>query len=246
MRYFIEFAYRGTHYHGWQTQPNAISVQETITRAMSMIAHSEIELTGAGRTDAGVHARKMYAHFDFDGIIVNPELFVHKLNSFLPGDISIHRLIPVHNDAHARFDATMRTYEYHIHSVKDPFLSQLSWELRKALDIDKMNQAAAMLFGHTDFECFSKAGSNANTFNCRIFAARWEQSGHRLIFTISADRFLRNMVRAIVGTMADIGSGKTPVAELENILASRDRSRAGSSVPAHGLFLTQVDYDYIK
>ncbi|WP_162128119.1 tRNA pseudouridine(38-40) synthase TruA [Flavobacterium phycosphaerae] len=244
MRYFIELAYNGTNYHGWQYQPDACSVQETLNKALSVLLKTEIDIVGAGRTDTGVHARQMYAHFDFDTPIDSAEL-VHKLNSFLPKDIVIFDIIKVADEAHARFDATKRTYEYHIHTFKDAFESQGSWQYQNKLDLDKMNEACGLLFKHTDFECFSKTNSDVRTFNCVIFEAHWQQNGTKLLFTISADRFLRNMVRAIVGTMINIGLGKVSLADFEKIIESKNRSKAGFSVPAHGLYLTKIEYEYL-
>lgn len=245
MRYFIEFAYKGTNYHGWQYQPNATSVQETLTKALSTILKKDIDLVGAGRTDAGVHAKQMFAHFDYDSEIDAHHL-VHKLNSFLPKDIAVLNLHKVHNDAHARFDATKRTYEYHIHTKKDVFESDDSWYYQNELNVEKMNEACKILFNHIDFECFSKVHTDVNTFNCTIFEAHWESFGNQLIFTISADRFLRNMVRAIVGTMITIGLEKISLTDFNTIIESKDRNKAGFSVPAHGLFLTKVEYPYLE
>ena len=245
MRYFIELAYNGTNYHGWQYQPNAVSVQETLNVALSTILKNSIDIVGAGRTDTGVHAKQMFAHFDFDTEIEVPFL-IHKLNSFLPKDIAIINLHKVHDTAHARFDATKRTYEYHIHTQKNVFENEGSWYYPSELNIDAMNEATTLLFNHTDFECFSKVNTDVNTFNCKIMDAHWQQYGDQLIFTISADRFLRNMVRAIVGTMINIGLGKITLKDFQNIFESKDRNQAGFSVPAHGLYLTKIDYDYIK
>ncbi len=244
MRYFIEFAYHGKNYFGYQKQPNAISVQETLEKALSLILKESIEIVGAGRTDAGVHAKQMYAHFNFDHEINESDL-VKKLNSFLPSDIAIHQLIKVNDDAHARFDAINRTYEYHIHLKKNPFLENVSWYVHSSLDIQKMNEACKILMEYNDFECFSKVKTDVFTFNCKITYANWDIKEDRIIFTISADRFLRNMVRAIVGTMINIGSGKMEMLEIRKIIESKDRNKAGFSVPAHGLFLTKVDYPYI-
>lgn len=238
-------AYKGTNYHGWQYQPDASSVQETINKALSLLLRTEIDIVGAGRTDAGVHAKKMYAHFDYETEI-DCKILTHKLNAFLPKDIVIFDILKVHDEAHARFDATKRTYEYHIHTFKDAFETDGSWLHQLPLDLDKMNQACQILFKHTDFECFSKTHSDVRTFNCVIFEAHWQQNGTKLVFTIAADRFLRNMVRAIVGTMINIGLGKISLADFEKIIESKDRGQAGFSVPAHGLYLTQIDYDYIK
>jgi tRNA pseudouridine38-40 synthase len=244
LRYFIELAYKGTHYHGWQYQPDASSVQETLNKALSVILKKEIDIVGAGRTDTGVHAKKMYAHFDYETEI-DSKIIVHKLNSFLPKDIVIFDILKVADDAHARFDATKRTYEYHIHTFKDAFENDGSWLHQLPLDIDKMNEACQILFKHTNFECFSKTNTDVRTFNCVIFEAHWQKNGNQLVFTISADRFLRNMVRAIVGTMINIGLGKITLADFEKIIESKDRGKAGFSVPAHGLYLTQIEYDYI-
>ncbi|OXB00296.1 tRNA pseudouridine(38-40) synthase TruA [Flavobacterium plurextorum] len=244
MRYFIQFAYNGTHYHGWQIQPNASSVQETLNKALSVLLNSPIILMGAGRTDTGVHAEEMYAHFDYDSDIDSKTL-VHKLNSYLPKDIAIFNLIKVHDDAHCRFDATKRTYEYHINTFKNPFLQDLSWYFNQKLDVALMNEAAKILLQHTDFQCFSKVHTDVNTFDCTIFEAYWKVENNKLIFTISANRFLRNMVRAIVGTLVNIGLQKITLADLENIIASKNREKAGFSVPAHGLYLTKIYYNYI-
>ena len=245
MRYFIRFSYNGTNYHGWQTQPNAISVQEVLTKALSVLLNAPVELMGAGRTDTGVHAREMYAHFDFDGTF-DPVGIVHKFNSYLPKDIVVYEFITVHDDAHARFDATKRTYEYHIHSFKDAFLNEQSWYYHNHLDIDLMNEAAKLLLKHTDFQCFSKSNTDVNTYNCKITEAFWSQKNNQLVFTVSADRFLRNMVRAIVGTLVYIGLKKITLNDFTKIIESKDRQKAGFSVPAHGLYLTKIEYKYIK
>lgn len=244
MRYFIELAYKGTNYHGWQYQPDASSVQETLDKALSVLLRTSIEIVGAGRTDAGVHARQMFAHFDCEVDFEVPNL-VHKLNSYLPKDIVIFNIYKVHNDAHARFDATKRTYEYHIHTFKNAFECNDSWQYGLPLNVEKMNEACEILFNHTDFECFSKVNTDVNTFNCKIYEAHWQQNDEQLVFTISADRFLRNMVRAIVGTMINIGLGKISLDDFIQIIESKDRNKAGFSVPAHGLYLTKVEYDYI-
>ena len=245
MRYFIELAYKGTNYHGWQYQPDATSIQETLNKALSILLKTKIDIVGAGRTDTGVHAKQMYAHFDFDNEINGTQL-VHKLNSFLPKDIVIFDLIKVTDDFHARFDATKRTYEYHIHTFKDAFINDGSWLHQIPLDLDKMNEACQILFKYNDFECFSKTNSDVRTFNCSIFEANWKRDGNRIIFKIAADRFLRNMVRAIVGTMISIGTKKITVSDFEKIILSNDRSQAGFSVPAHGLYLTKIEYPYLE
>ncbi len=243
MRYFIELAYKGTNYHGWQYQPDANSVQETLNKALSLLLRIPIDIVGAGRTDTGVHARQMYAHFDFETEIDTPQL-VHKLNSFLPKDIVIFDIFEVTDEAHARFDATKRTYEYHIHTKKDAFENDGSYQFNLSLDIDKMNEACSLLQKHTDFECFSKVNTDVNTFNCVIFEAHWNKTEDKIIFTISADRFLRNMVRAIVGTMINIGTGKITLTDFEKIIESKDRSQAGFSAPAQGLYLVKINYDF--
>ena len=245
MRYFIEFAYNGKNYHGWQYQPNAASVQETLGKAVSVLLRNETELMGAGRTDSGVHARQMFAHFDTEADF-NKNTLVSKLNSYLPKDIVVFNLHQVADEAHARFDAKKRTYEYHIHTFKDAFENEQSWYLHQKLDLEKMNQGAKMLFEYQDFQCFSKVHTDVMTFNCSIFEAHWKKDGNRIVFTIAADRFLRNMVRAIVGTLTEIGSGKKNLEDLRTIIENKDRNQAGASAPAHGLFLTKVEYPYIK
>jgi tRNA pseudouridine38-40 synthase len=244
LRYFIKLAYNGTHYHGWQCQPNASSVQETLNKAFSTILNSEVNLMGAGRTDSGVHAKEMFAHFDSEKSFDSTTL-IHKLNSFLPKDIVVFDIIPVHDEAHTRFDATKRTYEYHVNTFKDVFQQDGSWYFHQKLDIDLMNQAAEILLNHTDFQCFSKVNTDVNTFNCKIEEAYWKQENQNIIFTISADRFLRNMVRAIVGTLVNVGLHKITLDDFNSIIESKDRNKAGFSVPAHGLYLTKIDYPFL-
>ncbi len=245
MRYFIQFSYNGTNYHGWQTQPNATSVQETLTNAMSIILNQTLVLMGAGRTDTGVHARQMYAHFDVQTAIEIP-LTIFKINSFLPKDIAVFDIILVHDDAHARFDAKSRTYQYYINTIKNPFLTDQSWFYHTNLNIELMNEAAKILFNHTDFESFSKSNTDVNTFNCKIIQANWTSENGNLVFTITADRFLRNMVRSIVGTLVNVGLQKTTCNDFDNIIKAKNRTKAGFSVPACGLFLTKIEYDFIK
>lgn len=244
MRYFISFAYNGKNYCGWQYQPHSPSVQETLNKALSTLLRTPIDATGAGRTDTGVHATQMYAHFDYDGEI-DSDALTKRVNAFLPKDIVVYRFIPLHDEAHARFDATSRSYEYHIHTFKDAFIHEGSWFNFHPLDVEKMNEAAQVLFDYIDFKCFSKTHTDVKTFNCKITEARWEQHGNKLVFHISADRFLRNMVRAIVGTLVEVGLGKSSVEDVRNIIESRDRNKAGFSVPAHGLYLTKVIYPYL-
>lgn len=241
LRYFIDLAYLGTAYYGWQIQPDAVSVQQVLQEALSKILQQNIEVVGAGRTDAGVHAKQLYAHFDAK-MKFDEKTLQFKLNSFLPKDISIQQLFKVQPEAHARFDASSRSYEYHIVNSKDPFKIDLAYYLLKQPDIEKMNRAAAMLKDYTNFKCFSKSRTDVKTYNCSITEAFWEQTEDELIFHISANRFLRNMVRAIVGTLLDIGLGKNSVEFLKEILKSEDRSMAGTSVPAHGLYLTKIEY----
>lgn len=244
MRYFIKLAYNGTNYHGWQSQPNARSVQETLNKALSVVLNAEINSMGAGRTDTGVHAKEMFAHFDFETPF-DIQSFIHKLNSYLPKDIVIYAIIPVHNDAHARFDAIRRTYEYRINTFKDAFSQDSSWYFHQELDINLMNEASKLLFNHTDFQSFSKVNTDVNTFDCTIFEASWKTENNNLVFSISANRFLRNMVRAIVGTLVYVGLHKISLEDFNTIIASKNRSKAGFSVPAHGLYLTKIEYEYL-
>ncbi|MCL9808412.1 tRNA pseudouridine(38-40) synthase TruA [Flavobacterium luminosum] len=245
MRYFIEFAYNGTHYHGWQYQPNAISVQETLNKIFSTLLQQEIDIVGAGRTDSGVHASLMYGHFDTDKEIDKDKL-IYKANSFLPKDIIVYDIIPVHEEAHARFDATSRTYHYFISTKKDIFGNETSWYNQLPLDLEAMNEAAQLLLNFTDFQCFSKSNTDVFTYNCKITEAYWRKENNKLIFTITADRFLRNMVRAIVGTLVNIGLHKITKEDFIKIIESKDRKQAGFSVPAQGLFLTNITYPYIN
>ncbi|MEM1002738.1 MAG: tRNA pseudouridine(38-40) synthase TruA [Bacteroidota bacterium] len=241
MRYFLGLEFDGTNYHGWQNQPNALSVQEVLEKALSTLIGAEISIVGAGRTDAGVHAELMYAHFNCDGIIDLKNLHF-RLNAFLPYDIAIKSIEPVNNDAHARFDATSRSYIYRIHNRKDVFLKDRSYYLHQDLNLAKMNEAGEILLRYSDFECFSKNNTDVKTFICDIKSAIWLQNEHLLEFRITADRFLRNMVRAIVGTMINIGCGKVDLNDLHEIIKSKNRTNAGYSVPAHGLYLTDVSY----
>ena len=241
MRYFVQFSYHGKRYHGWQIQPGAITVQEVLQDALGLILKETVQLTAAGRTDTGVHARAMFAHFDFFGEF-EAESLRDRLNSFLPWDIAVHHILKVPAEAHARFDALERTYEYWVTRSKDPFLGDTAHYVKYPLNMDKMNEAATKLVGYKDFECFSKSKTDVKTFMCDIRTAIWNKEGDKLVFTITADRFLRNMVRAIVGTLIDIGMGKSALTDIPLILESRDRSRAGASVPAKGLYLTAIKY----
>ena len=241
-RYFIELSYDGSAYHGWQRQTNAISVQQVLEEALSRLARNSISLLGAGRTDTGVHALQMYAHFDVLQKIANTRELVFHLNGFLKDDISIKGIRQVQANANARFDATARHYEYHISTAKDPFHSQFHYYLKNKPDIDMMNEAAKTLLLHQDFQCFSKTNTDVKTFLCKIKKAVWKQEGSTLIFYISSNRFLRNMVRSIVGTLLEVGYKKRKVEDMEDLIKNKDRRKAGFSVPAHGLYLSRIDY----
>ena len=240
MRFFIELSYKGTNYHGWQEQPNANTVQAEINRALSTILNTNIEVIGAGRTDTGVHANQMFAHFDCD-IDFDIQNLMFKLNSFLASDIAIKDIFKVKEDANCRFDALSRTYQYHIIQKKDPF-NKTAYFLQNDLDIKAMNEACKYIIGKQDFTSFSKVNTQTFTNNCDVMFAKWELVNNKLTFTIKADRFLRNMVRAIVGTLLDVGFGKIIAADVAKIIAAKDRSKSGVSVPAHALFLTEVKY----
>ncbi len=241
-RYFIKLKYNGQKYHGWQIQPNAPSVQACLNNALQLVLNGEIETTGCGRTDTGVHAQKFFAHFDLDNRITDCGYVIQRLDAMrLPG-ILCEEIIEVPNELHARFSAISRSYEYHIMQKRDPFLEGYAHHVFGKLDFDKMNAAAAKLLDYNDFAAFSKSNTQVHTTICTVTEAIWKMDGSNAVFHISADRFLRNMVRAIVGTLLDIGLGKMNVDELERIIQSHDRSEAGSSVPAHGLYLTQIEY----
>lgn len=240
-RYFIALQYDGTNYHGWQIQQNANSVQAELNKALSTFLQEEINVTGAGRTDTGVHAKQMYAHFDLEKEIDCDDL-KFKLNNLLPFDIACNKVHNVHNEAHTRFDATSRTYEYWLTQHKNPFLINKAWFYPQQLDLDLMNKAAEELKNHTDFSCFSKSHTDTYTNDCDITYAKWEIRGDIIVFTVSANRFLRNMVRAIVGTLIEIGKEKINLEQFKEVILSKNRSNAGTSVPAHGLYLTKVEY----
>ena len=244
MRYFIKLSYKGTNYHGWQYQPNAISVQEELEKAFSLILREKIAITGAGRTDTGVHAKNFIAHFEFDKELSLEQIkdLIYKLNSYISKDLAIHNIYPVDAQMHARFDAKERTYQYFITTTKNPFTTESAWHVHGKLDMDKMNQACDILKKHTDFGSFAKLHSDNKTNICDLMEAHWEFRDELLVFTIKADRFLRNMVRAIVGTMVDIGQGKTSLEEFQEIIESKDRNQAGRSVPGYGLFLVKIQY----
>ncbi|MDG1037789.1 MAG: tRNA pseudouridine(38-40) synthase TruA [Polaribacter sp.] len=241
MRYFIELSYQGKNYHGWQIQPDVITVQEKLNKAVSTIFQLNIEVVGAGRTDTGVHASQMFAHFDLDKELKGD--IPHKLNSVLPPDIVVHNVFTVVDEKHARFDAISRSYEYKVWLGRNPFLLDFSWQIHSQnLNIDLMNEAASLLLEYTDFQTFSKVKTDVYTYNCDVTEAIWKQNGKELTFYISANRFLRNMVRAIVGTLVDVGLGKITKDEFRQIIESKSRSNAGLSVPAKGLFLTKIKY----
>ncbi len=242
-RYFIELAYNGRNYHGWQIQPGTPTVQEVLNRALSTLLREEIQVVGAGRTDTGVHASFYVAHFDTCQSLEYPEQTVYKLNRILGKDIAVSRIYPVATDKHARFSAVSRTYQYFIDKNKNPFTCEYAWKVYPLPDIRLMNEACQVLFEYRDFTSFSKLHTDVKTNNCIIMDAHWKDTGKQLVFTIKADRFLRNMVRAIVGTMVEIGQGKLTLADFRRIIESRNRCNAGTSVPGHALFLCHVDYE---
>ncbi len=248
-RFFIELAYDGTNYHGWQLQPNAIGVQEVLNSALTTVLREPIETLGCGRTDTGVHASQFFAHFDLDKSMAHGPWSIDKknnlvrsINAILPHDIAIKHIFPVAAEAHARFDAALRSYEYHIHFNKDPFKHSYSWLLRDEPDVELMNRAARIIMEYKDFSCFSKSNTQVKTNNCKISTAKWVKTNDGLVFHISADRFLRNMVRAIVGTLLLVGRKEIEPYEIRGIIESKNRSKAGTSVPACGLYLTEVRY----
>ncbi len=241
MRYFIELAYNGKNYHGWQIQPDAITVQGVLEKALSTLLRKEIQIVGAGRTDAGVHAKQLFAHFDFE-VIEDLSEFQFKLNSFLPKDISIQNIFSVKEDTHARFNAVEREYEYIVSLQKNPFSEDFAHLIHHHPNLELMNEAANELLNYKDFQCFSRSNTDVKTYNCAIKKAFWKEENSQLIFTISADRFLRNMVRAIVGTLLDVGFEKTSLEEFHEIIKSKNRSKAGTSAPAKGLYLIKVIY----
>lgn len=242
MRYFIEIAYKGTDFHGWQQQPNAMSVQEHIQKGLSKILGTNMTIVGAGRTDTGVHANQMYAHFDTQKEL-NKKDFAYRLNSVIPESIFIKQILKVSATAHARFDAISRSYEYHIHLANNPFLLETTQQFyQKKFNIDKMNEAAKILLDHTNFKAFSKSRTDVKTYECNLTTAKWEQKEEQLVFYITANRFLRNMVRAIVGTLLEVGEGKLSIPQFKKVIQEQKRSKAGVSVPAKGLFLTDIKY----
>lgn len=248
MRFFITLSYDGTRYHGWQIQPNGNSIQQELQQALSTLLRQPIEVVGAGRTDTGVHAKMMVAHFSPPlsppkGGEIDEEQLVYKLNKLLPSDIAVQEVRRVADDMHARFSATSRTYHYYIHTHKDPFLADYSWQIPYALDFEKMNEAAKVLLEYKDFTSFSKVGTDVKTNLCDLREAYWEEvAPGQWRFTITANRFLRNMVRAIVGTLVEVGRGRISTEDIRRIIEAKDRCSAGESVPAKGLFLVDIRY----
>ncbi|MDB4178392.1 tRNA pseudouridine(38-40) synthase TruA [Flavobacteriaceae bacterium] len=241
MRYFIDLSYNGRVYHGWQIQPDVTTVQAELNHALSTVLRVPLECMGAGRTDTGVHAKQMIAHFDIDTKIDVKDI-VYKLNVYLPKDIHINAIHEVHPEIHARFEALSRTYVYKVSRTKNAFKYQSEHTYTLPLDVDLMNQAAKILFEYTDFQCFSKVKTDVKTYDCTIMEAQWQVDNNSLNFTIKADRFLRNMVRAIVGTMIEVGAKKRTLEEFRKIIASKNRSNAGTSAPARGLYLINIEY----
>ena len=241
-RYFIYLGYNGKSFCGWQIQPNGITVQQSIEEALSTILRQSVSIVGAGRTDAGVHAKLMVAHFDMENPIENLPFLTDKLNRLLPKDIAIYKIVPVRPDAHARFDATARTYKYYVTLQKDPFNYELVYRYFGKLDFERMNEACKVLFDYIDFTSFSKLHTDVKTNNCHIYEAGWKQEGEVWVFTIKADRFLRNMVRAIVGTLLEVGRGKLTIEGFRKVIEIKDRCKAGTSAPGHALYLVDVDY----
>ena len=242
MRYFVTLSYDGTRFHGWQVQPNGISVQGELQRGLSLLLRQDVQVTGAGRTDAGVHARMMVAHFDSPVAIDGPQL-AYKLNKLLPQDIAVQKIENVSDDHHARFSAIARTYYYYIHTVKSPFLRHYSCELHYPLDFEKMNAAAAMLLDYEDFGAFCKSHADVKTTLCHVTKAEWRSVGEgQWLFEITANRFLRNMVRAVVGTLVEVGRGRMTVDDFRRVIEGKKRTEAGESMPAHALFLEKIVY----
>lgn len=242
MRYFIELSYLGTKFIGWQQQRAGRSVQQTLEEALSTILRQPIGVVGSSRTDAGVHAGQQFAHFEVEKEIADPEKRLYQFNSLLPPDLAVHALFPVPDDFHARFDATHRRYEYQVIQHKNPFLTQTAYVFRPELDLPAMNAAAALLLQYDDFESFSKVHTDVKTFICQISRADWQPRNGTLVFTVQSNRFLRGMVRALVGTLLEVGTGKIAVADFEKIILAKDRAAAGAQAPAKGLSLVEVEY----
>lgn len=244
-RYFLELSFKGTNFSGWQIQDNANSVQAEINKALTVLCGTPTDCAGCGRTDTGVHALQFFAHFDA-AEMQDERQFLFQLNSILPLAIVIHQLLLLHDDAHARYDARARTYQYFIHQTKNPFINEYSWHRGYDFDLMKMNEACQLLYAHSDFSCFSKSNNQQKTNICSVDKAVWTKQNERIIFTITANRFLRGMVRAIVGTMLQVGTNKMSIDEFKRVLIKGDRKEAGASVPAHGLFLTKIIYPFLE
>lgn len=241
-RYFAQLSFKGTNYHGWQIQPNAVSVQQILENVLSTVLQEKVSVTGAGRTDAGVHASFFVMHFDLSERIVDFGKLIYKLNGFLPNDISVKRIWEVPDFAHARFSAVSRTYNYYVVTEKNPFKTETALYYNSVLDIERMNEAAKVLFDYSDFTSFSRLHSDVKTNNCKIYKAEWTKNGTELVFTIKADRFLRNMVRAVVGTLLEAGRGKLSSEGFKEIIEAKNRGAAGASAAAHALFLVDIEY----
>lgn len=246
MRYFLELQYKGSNYAGWQIQDNAIAVQQKLNEALSVLLHHNVDTIGCGRTDTGVHATQFFAHFNVDERISAAEKFLFSLNGMLPLDIAIIDLHEVAESAHARFDATERSYQYFIYQTKNPFLKNKAMFFKRLLDVNLMNQACIVLMTYSDFSCFSKSNTQTKTNICKITEAQWIQDNDLLIFKVTADRFLRGMVRAIVGTLLQLGEGRIDLNDFKKIIEGKNRSKAGVSVDAHALYLTSIKYPYIN
>lgn len=245
-RYFIQLSYLGTHYHGWQIQPHSISIQQKINESLNTILRTkDIHVVGCGRTDTGVHASEYFAHFDIGTKIENLDKLVYKLNRILPFDIAIQSIFSVNKDHHARFSPTKRTYKYYISLEKSPFFDKTSLFYNHSLNLDLLNQAAAIILDYIDFESFCKAHSDANNYLCTVTASYWEKIDNQIIYTVTANRFLRNMVRALVGTQLDVGRGYITIEDFKQIIESKKRTNAGKSIAAKGLFLQKIDYPFL-
>jgi tRNA pseudouridine38-40 synthase len=241
-RYFVQLSYDGTHYHGWQIQPNGISVQEVLEKVLTAVSRDNVSVTGAGRTDTGVHASFFVAHFDSKNENLDAQKTIYSINCMLPPDIAVQNIYKVKPNAHARFDALSRSYEYHLIKTKDPFNRFFAEKAFGQPNPVKMNEASLKLYNYQDFTSFSRLGSDVRTNNCKILEANWTDQGDRFVFRIKADRFLRNMVRAIVGTLLEVGLNKLSVEDFCRIIEKKDRGAAGASAPAKGLFLTDIRY----
>lgn len=242
MRYFIQLAYKGTDFSGWQTQHNGISIQQSLEQALSSILRREIRIVGSGRTDAGVHAEQQFAHFEVDEPLTITAHFVYALNCILPVGIAVQTIFPVGDDIHARYSANYRYYQYRLSRHKNPFLTKLRYVYRHSVDEALMNEAAQLLLQHTDFQSFSKVRTSVKHFHCTITRAEWVREGDQLVFHVKANRFLYGMVRTLVGTLLEVGQGRMSVTDFERIILARDRTVAGRSVPPDGLFLVEVGY----